>query len=137
MKAKVSDLLGKTLLRIEYNDNELNFHCDNGEKFKMYHDQDCCESVTIEDINGNLEDLIGSPLIIAEEVSNDDFMKAYDNKFKPVNDWREEDDEGNWKPESYTWTFYKFATIKGYVDIRWFGESNGYYSESVDFVKGS
>ncbi|MBD8005841.1 DUF7448 domain-containing protein [Bacillus norwichensis] len=110
----VDVLLGKTLSEIKNNNNhELLFYTTDGEKYKMYHDQDCCESVGIEEIIGDLGDLINSPITMAEEVTN-----------QGETDWG-----------SQTWTFYKFATNKGYVTIRWLGESNGYYSESVDFVK--
>lgn len=138
MNVEFSELKGKTLLRIENNDNdELIFHCETGEKYKLYHSQDCCESVMIDDINGDLEDLIGTPILVAEEVNNDEFVNAFENKFKKQSDYDyyEKDEDGNYKPESCTWTFYKLATKNGYVDIRWFGESNGYYSESVDFKK--
>jgi len=120
--AKVEDLMGKTLSSIENNDNEeLIFHTSDGNTYKMYHNQDCCECVTIEDICGELDDLIGSPLLMAEDVS--------DTSQPP----EEEETDDNYFDESSTWTFYKFATIKGYVTIRWFGSSNGYYSEGVDF----
>jgi hypothetical protein len=130
-------LVGKTLTEIKNNGNELIFILDDGTEYKMYHAQDCCESVSIDDINGDLNDLIGTPILLAEEVSNDDFVNAFKSKFKKQNedDYCEKDEKGNYKPESFTWTFYKLATIKGYVDIRWFGESNGYYSESVDFIQ--
>ena len=109
-------LLGKTLTSVVNDDNEeLIFILDNGDKYKLYHEQDCCESVLIEDIAGDLNDLVGSPLTMAEEVSENG----------PETDWG----------DTCTYTFYKFATIKGYVTVRWCGSSNGYYSESVSFGK--
>jgi hypothetical protein len=112
----VNVLVGKTLTEIQkVEDDEIYFVTSDGETYRMWHYQDCCESVTIEDIIGDLDDLIGSPITMAEEVTEEG-----------------EDDEFG---DSSTWTFYKFATNKGYVTIRWFGTSNGYYSESVDFAK--
>jgi hypothetical protein len=111
---------GKTFVKVEgsVGSGEMLFVTAEGERFLFGHYQDCCESVDINDIVGDLQDLVGEPLLIAEEVSG-----------------ATEPDEEHY--ESYTYTFYKFATRKGYVDVRWLGESNGYYSESVDlFVEG-
>jgi hypothetical protein len=114
-------LLGKILTRIEVTDDkdEIIFTTTDGDSYLMYHDQDCCESVYVEDICGDLEDLLGSPICLAEEVTNKD---------DPLPNGRYEDD-------SHTWTFYKLSTIKGSVTIRWLGQSNGYYSESVEISK--
>lgn len=122
----INELLGKVLTEVKNTGNEIIFITDDNKQYKMYHCQDCCESVSIDDICGDLQDLIGSPILLAEEVSNEDFENDF---IKSINEG------GGYMPESYTWTFYKLATIKGYVDIRWYGESNGYYSESVDFVE--
>lgn len=134
---EITELIGKTLTEVINNDDdELIFVCDNGDKYKLYHDRDCCEYVSIEDINGDLEDLIGKPILKAEEVSNETFEQEFKNRFNIKDKYGYmEDKNGDNEPESCTWTFYKLATIKGYVDVRWFGESNGYYSESVDFAK--
>jgi hypothetical protein len=113
-------MLGKTFVKVtgSVGAGEMLFETADGERFMFAHQQDCCESVDINDIVGDLQDLIGSPMLIAEEVSG-----------------ATEPDEEHY--ESYSYTFYKFATRKGYVDVRWLGESNGYYSESVDlFVEG-
>lgn len=120
----ISELLGKTLIDIKINrtdyDDTITFVTKDN-TYCMYHSQSCCESVTIDDIVGDINDLIGNPILLAEEVTN-----------------TSEDTELITPPKdndySYTWTFYKLATIKGYVDIKWYGTSNGYYSESVDFI---
>ena len=123
---EVKELLGKTLTKVVNKDNEeLLFECSDGTSYSMYHYQDCCESVYIEDIVGDLEDLVGSPILLAEEVSN----------YEPTSEKDVELTNGCNEWGSCTWTYYKFATIKGYVDIRWFGSSNGYYSESVNFIQ--
>lgn len=114
----VADMKGKTLTKIEVNDDkdEIIFQTAEGDAFRMYHSQDCCETVSLAEVIGDLDDLVGSPLTEAEAVSS----------------------EGHPAPEhaeSFTWTFYKLGTIKGHVTLRWLGESNGYYSEGVDFAK--
>lgn len=129
----VKELIGKTLVDVEGTGDELIFITDEGQTYKLYHRQDCCESVSIDDINGDLKDLIGSPILVAEEVSNEDFEKQWESEFSD-GEWGRETTDGQSYPDSHTWTFYKFATKNGYVDVRWYGESNGYYSESVDFI---
>lgn len=115
---EVKDLTGLTMTSVEaFGNEEIRFLCEDGRRFVLYHEQDCCESVALDDVCGDLSDLVGVPLLLAEEVSNDP-PKV----------------ERDYEPESETWTFYKFSTVKGDVTLRWYGESNGYYSESVDFA---
>ena len=112
-------ILGETLISVEKtnggrNGDQITFKTAT-KTWIMYHSQDCCENVYIDDIEGNLSDLVGEPLLQAEVVTGepDGSESRYD--------------------ELQQWTFYKLATIKGYVTIRWYGGSNGWYSVSVSF----
>lgn len=113
-------LTGRTLTSVEKTDfdDEIVFVDEDGRRYRLFHKQDCCESVTIEDIQGDLSDLVGSPILSA---------------YESVSAERPADASLEYTPESETWTFYRITTVKGTVVIRWCGTSNGYYSESVNF----
>lgn len=119
--SRLKELIGKTVVNIHNDKEKIIFTCETGEKYKMYHPQDCCEDVEVEDIVGDLMDLVGKPILKAEEVTSVD---KHPEGLMPT----------GYVDDSFTWTFYKLATINGYVDIRWFGTSNGYYSESVNVI---
>ncbi len=99
--------------KVEKGDNAFLIEFEDGTVCYFWHIQDYCEGVEIEDIVGDMDDLMGSPIVRFEARSQ-----------------KKEYDEETW--ESGTWTFYELATNKGSVTIRWLGTSNGYYSEEVD-----
>lgn len=109
-----ASMVGKTVIKIINNDHlELVFKCDDGSMYLMYHAQDCCEDVHLEEIIGDLNDLLGHPILQFDERVNPPEVDA----------------------KECTWTFYELRTIQGSVTLRWIGESNGYYSEEVHFIE--
>ncbi len=117
----LSKMIGKIATNIELSVNQIDqdrmlFTFSDGETCELWHPQDCCEDVFIEDICGDITDLIGSPILVAEE-------RVSHNEPEPSDKFGSEG--------SHTWTFYTFRTIEGSVDVRWYGTSNGYYSEEV------
>lgn len=124
-QCKFSELKNKTFKRIDISEGEeigatrdaIKFYVEAGDAepaFVCGHDQECCEEVYIEDTCGDIKDLLDTPILSAEEVTNKD--KGALDEF---------DDE-------YLWTFYHLRTIKGTVTFRWYGASNGYYSVDVE-----
>ncbi len=112
------NLKGKTLNHIKVDGtDEILFSCADGAVYQMFHYQNCCETVSIEDICGDVSLMTGMPILQAEESTN-------------TTDEREGQE---YKDESFTWTFYRMATNRGSLVIRWYGSSNGYYSEAVNF----
>ena len=115
--AKFSDLLGLVLVSVEII-KDIKSDCNSeilfktkDRVFRWFGSGECCAFAIIEEIHGDIQGLVGSPILLAEEVIND----GEGNKF---------------------WCFYKLSTIKESVTIRsgyydWFGW--GGYSINVNF----
>lgn len=134
-----SELVGKVLSEItgKAGDEQIDFFTANPTPrcYRLFHIQDCCECVEVADVCGDWSDLVGVPILLAEcnswegpdqEPPMDSVPVALRKVYEPLP-----------SPFDYgtqTWSFYRLATIKGAVTIRWYGSSNGYYSEKVTFV---
>ena len=107
----LEQLQGMTITAVVYDEqNESLLIHLNTHVLEMIHHQDCCETVYLADVVGSFEDLIGYPLL---EVSES--IVSIPTEY-----------------ESATASYYNFKTVKASVQLRWVGESNGYYSETID-----
>lgn len=111
----ITELKDKIFNNVSIYDDTIEFFIDDKLSYKMEHRQDCCENVYIDDIVGDINDLVDTPILDAYESTNNENPKP--------------------NSESFTWTFYNISTIKGSVTIKWYGASNGYYSETADLYK--
>ena len=108
----IKDMVGKKITGIYYDEEYFQIRTDDC-VYAFYHEQDCCESVWLTQVDGISDKIIGSRIVIAEVVT----------------------DEKDTEYGHITWSFYKIGTNKGMIDFRWQGESDGGYSETVNLVK--
>ncbi len=112
-----SDLVGEVLdaVDIDREENQILLTTRSGRRFLVYHEQDCCETVAISGQDGNFGKLIGKPIVEARDFAVDTSEEAIDS--------------------SQTTTTLVFRVDDQTVISRWIGDSNGYYSESVDIAE--
>jgi hypothetical protein len=115
----IGELAGKFVTQVCVNDNlgyeSVDFHVTTplGKDviYHMYHPQDCCENVTIEEVHGGgFSDLVSEVIVEAREDTRDD---------------------ADYRGGEAMWTFYTLRTNDTTLTIRWYGQSNGYYGIGV------
>jgi hypothetical protein len=113
---KLDELNGLLVKHIDCDDEQLIIEVEDGRRFSFCHEQDCCESVSVYSVDGNLKELQGKKLvrIDCDNVDPDDYVLGE-------------------HVDSYTFTNVRFITDEQTSLVRWFGESNGYYGEGISF----
>lgn len=107
--SRLRPLVGQTLKSVRVKNDQITFHCENGD-YVFHAEGDCCSRTYIEDVSGPTS----GKIIAAEEgpYSSEDCgeIKNYCDKLTI---------EG-----------------KGYLDIEYRNESNGYYGGSLEWASG-
>ena len=112
----LNDLVGLTIKSVSgchKGSDTFTIEFENGYSI-VFHYPYTYSNVEIDDVNGDVQGMVGNELLGIECVTN-----------VPV--------DPETAVEYKQWTFYKFKTIDGYVDVKWYGSSNGYYSVSVNW----
>jgi len=105
---KITGIIG-----MQKDSEEITLQFEDGTTLMFFHNQDCCEVVEVAQVDGIVDRHIGTTFT--------ELRVKVDGRRGDFN-----------RDESETWTFYTLITSKGYLDFRWIGSSNGYYSEKVD-----
>tara|TARA_R110000751_G_C13585531_1_gene460376 strand:- start:81 stop:452 length:372 start_codon:yes stop_codon:yes gene_type:complete len=96
-------------------DDQIVFTLEDDTEIKFHHQQDCCESVGIDTINGDLSSLINARIVSTHRDVNSEAEVCGDSK---------------------TTTTDTFISENGNcVTVTWVGVSNGYYSEGVNITR--
>lgn len=115
-RAKIERLIGVTVKTVRVTDDQVQMLGTDGTMYMLAHDQDCCEDVFIESIDNDISLLEGQTILEAYESANSDDPPVGARGYS----------------DSYTWTFFHVRTQRDSFTIRFFGSSNGYYSETAD-----
>jgi len=108
----------KKITGLEKNSPEVHI-VTNQTTYKLYHHQDCCESVLVENVIGDEKDILNEEIIFAEEDAGANDPDWYDEHYN----------------DSHTWTKYVLKTKNASLKFWFLGESNGYYNENVSIEK--
>jgi hypothetical protein len=113
-QVEFSALVGEVLdaVDIDREKDQILLTTRSGRNFLVYHKQNCCETVAISGQDGSFDKLIGKPIVEARDITVDTSEEAAGS--------------------SQTTTILVFRVDDQTVISRWIGDSNGYYSESVD-----
>jgi hypothetical protein len=116
-RVKFDVLVGEVLdaVDIDREKDQILLTTRSGRQFLIHHEQNCCETVEIVGQDGCFIRLVGKPIVEAREIAID-----------------------TTKDDSYgteTTTTLIFRVDGETVISRWVGDSNGYYSESVDIAE--
>jgi hypothetical protein len=109
-RVKIADLVGKTVRAIIIQKTVIQFVCEGGATYKMYHKQESDESVEVIPDSGQAN-LIGVPIKEAHEKIERD------------------------RKNNDTTTYYTFLTVKGEWGVKWRILFDGYGSDSVEFIR--